>query len=133
MLYNEELCLLVNWGIENTKKTMSKMILSIWLAYEVPGVRRYYVWCRYTGTPPQEGRRSNGLHAFRVEDEGWSLCTPSWLPKAVVQERGSELYFSKKRQELDFGNSKLARFTKASLRRMGLNIEELWSSINECV
>lgn len=43
--------------------------------------------------------------------------------QAVVQKRGSERHFSKKRQEVGLGNSKLARFTQYSLREMGLNLE----------
>lgn len=43
--------------------------------------------------------------------------------QAVVQERGSERHFSKKRQEVGLGNSRLARFTQYRLREMGLNLE----------
>lgn len=66
--------------------------------------------------PPQAGKLRTGDPC---------ACPAYFLRRfqAVVQERGSERHFSKKRQELGFGNSELARFTQCSLKEMELNLE----------
>lgn len=91
-------------------------MLSIWLACDSASVRRYYMWyrCMYILLKKEK---------LRTGDPCAYLTYFLRSFQAVVQKRGSERHFSKKRQELGLGNSKLARFTQYSLRDMELNLE----------